>query len=529
MVGSIVTMDPYAPRAQAMATSRGRIVALGSVEDVRRSVPSGTPTVDLGNASVLPGLIDCHNHMLWTGMAARRLDLADARSIPELLDHVAVVARRTPGDDWLLGSEGWDIADLAERRYPTRQELDGVVGYRPVFLPRAGHAGVLNSEGLRRCGIDPQTEDPPGGSVERDAHGRPTGLVLEAARQLVEPYLPATSAEDRRAALLEVQQRYLPLGLTRVLEPGLDSADLSAYQDLHTAGDLRVRVTAMPQVGGRDLDQRLASWDCTGVRTGFGDDRLRLGGLKTYLDGGGSLGTALMREPWPGRGDYRGDQVLSEEELTTVVRFCAERRWSFGVHAVGGAAIDLAIEVFERVHQRTPIDDLRFQLIHAYLWPSDANFRAARRLGLVLAAQPSMQERFAEAIQARLGLDALARAGPLRAWLDSGVRVGGGSDSPITPASPMHGIWQATTRHHHATGEPLGPDQRLGRIEALDLYTRGAAYVCGEDHQSGTLRVGALADWTAWTFDPRTVPADELANARPLLTVVGGSVEHDAR
>ena len=528
--GSIVTMDPSRPRADAIATAFGRILAVGDLNAARRAVGDAVPVLDIDGATILPGLIDGHNHMMWTGLSRVLVDLAPARSIEDVTSIVGRWADANPDAEWVVAAEGWEVDDIAERRYPTRAELDLVCPDRPVYLPRAGHAAATNSRALELAGITADTRPPEGGVIERDESGDPNGVLLESARELVRRHVPPPSPAQRTAALVAAQSAYHAAGLTRVLEPGLQREELAAYQALDDDGGLTMRATLMPLVGSGDgVAAQLDAYDGLGLRTGFGGDRLLLGGLKLYLDGGASLGTAFLREPYPDRPGYRGELVTTPGDLEAFVRFCAERRWSLGIHTVGGGAIDLALDTFASVHREIPIDDLRFTLIHAYLWPSQANLRQAARLGVVVAPQPTMQERFAALLARRFGWDAIAAATPLRAWLEAGVTVAGGSDSPITPFEPLRGIWQAVTRHCDAYGGPLGQDQCVTREQALAMYTRGSARACLCEADEGVLRAGARADWVALGTDPLRCTADELRDAPVLATAVAGALVHDAR
>lgn len=527
----IHTGDPRRPAAEALAIQGDRVVAVGSLDEARRAVGEHAAVLDLGGATVVPGLIDAHNHMLWTGLERRLVDLTGARSIADVLAAVSRWAAAHPDAPWVRSGEGWHVDDLAERRYPTRDELDRACPDRPVFLGRGGHAGAVNSLALEIAGIGDATPDPPGGVIERRPDGTPAGVLLEGpARELVLAHVPPMGQEERRAAVREIQAEYLAAGLTRVQEPGLEHDELAAYQDLHDAGELTVRVTAMPQVRpGVPVEGQLERLGGLGARTGMGDERLRLGGLKVYFDGAASFGTARLREPWPGRDGYLGELVTSADDLERLACFCAARRWSLGVHAVGGGGVDLALAAFARANAEHPVGDLRFTLIHAYLWPSADNMAQARELGVVVATQPTMQERFAPLLAERFGWEAIGRATPLRSWLDAGVRVAGGSDSPITPYPPLRGIWQAVTRHCKPLGRPLGPAECLAADRALALYTSEAAYACFSEHLDGSLRPGGLADFVALGADPLRVPPAELRDIPVLLTAVGGHIVHDAR
>jgi predicted amidohydrolase YtcJ len=265
-----------------------------------------------------------------------------------------------------------------------------------------------------------------------------------------------------------------------------------------------------------------------GLRTGFGDSRLKLGGVKVFLDGGASLGTALMREPFPDERCRCGIQVTPTESFRQIAWQCAREGWSLGVHVVGGKAIDIALEVFTEIDREIPLHPLRFTLIHAYLWPSRRNINDAARMGIAVATQCSMQYAFGSLLVQRFGAGLMAAATPVRSWLDAGVVVGGGSDSPVTPYQPLLGLWQARTRHIAGSDEAVGPQEGVSGEEALALYTRNAAYLCFSEHERGMLRPGMLADWTVLSVNPVTCEAESLRSAGVIATVVGGKTVYEA-
>ncbi|HVO15737.1 MAG TPA: amidohydrolase [Alphaproteobacteria bacterium] len=526
--GSIVTMDPRKPRAEAMAVRGERIVAVGSLAKARDAAGQGARELGFGDGAILPGLIDTHNHMFWTGIQSRIVDLSRAASIADIQARIRDYAARHPKAPWIVSGEGWHVVNLKEQRYPTRQELDAACADRPVYLPRVGHAAVANSRALAIAGISRDTPEPAGGRIERDSSGEPTGVLLEMpAFEPVARHVPTLSHDDRLASLEEIQKTYHAVGITGIIDPGVNPETLGVYQDLWSAGRLTMRSVVMPLAdSSRPPDEVMAGLKAWGVRTGFGDARLRLGGIKLFVDGGASLGTALMREPHPDERCNCGIQVTSTDMLRRIAHFCAERRWSLGVHVVGGKAIDLALEVFEEVDRAHSIRDLRFCLIHAYLWPSERNIAMARRLGVVVATQPSMQYTFGPILVKRFGAALMAKATPIRDWLDGGVVVGGGSDSPITPFSPLLGLWQATTRRIEGSDEAIGREEVISAEEALTLYTRNGAYLSFAEHERGMLRPGMLADWIALSVDPLKADPDRVHEATVRMTAVGGEVVH---
>lgn len=526
--GDIVTMDPQRPRAEAMAIRAGRIVAVGSLAEARAAAGPAAREIGYDRGAVVPGLIDTHNHMFWTGLAQRLVDLTRCKSIADILAEVRAYAARNPEAPWIVSGAGWHVANLAEGRHPTREEIDSVCADRPVYLPRGGHSAAVNTLALARAQITRGTPEPDGGRIERDADGEPNGVLLEPpAFELVGRLVPAPSEADQRQSLREVQKLYHAAGLTGIMDPGLTTEVIGVYQALWSAGELSMRSVVMPLAdSSRPLEEVLAGIASSPARTGFGDARLKLGGVKVFFDGAATFGTALMREPFPDEKCNCGIQVTPTESFRRIARLCAQRGWSMGVHVVGGKAIDIALDVFAEIDREHPIRDLRFCLIHAYLWPSKDNIARAAKLGVVVATQPSMQYTFGPVLMKRFGAVLMSKATPVRAWLDGGVTVGGGSDSPITPFPPLLGLWQARTRHIAGSEEPLGREEAVSGEEALAMYTRNAAYVSFSEHERGVLRPGLLGDWTALSVDPVACDPEALHEAGVLATAVNGELVH---
>ena len=529
--GNIVTMDPARPRAEAFAVRSGTVIYVGNRADALNIAGgAGAQETHFGRGAVLPGFIDSHNHMLWTGVQRAQANLAGCRSIAEALEALRRYAAAHPDREWIVSGSGWHVEALAEKRYPTRQELDSVSGNRPVYLPRVGHAAAVNSEALRLAGIGRGTVDPKGGRIERDEHGEPTGLLLEPpAFNLVGRLVPSLSRQDRRQALLDVQKVYHAAGICGVIDPGLAPDDMAIYEDLCRERQLTMRSVVMPLAQTHDdpdaVINGLRAW---GVRTGFGNERLKLGAVKVYLDGGASLGTALMREPYPDEKCQCGIQVTHTDTFHRLVEFCASTGWSIGVHTVGGKAIDIALAVFAQVDKRYPIRDLRFSLIHAYLWPTPENIDAARRLKVGVATQASMQYQFAPLLVRRFGTELVGKATPVRSWIDGGITVGGGSDSPVTPYQPLLGIWHAVTRHVDALSKAIGTDEAVSVEQALAMYTRGSAWLSFSEHERGMIKPGMLADWVALSEDPLAINPMALKDIAVTATAVGGAIVHSA-
>jgi predicted amidohydrolase YtcJ len=436
VVGDIITMDPAHPRADAMATSGGAIVAVGTPADAAAALPPGT-VVHHAPGTVVPGLIDSHLHLQWAGLLLLRL----------------------------LGEE-------------------------PVAPDQA--LATLDAATLTEPWPD----------------GEPTRAQRLAALRVIQPFVHA-------------------LGITGVVDPALTPVELGAYVECQRRGELKTRVVAMPHP---DLESgaeaAIAALEALGVGTGLGDDWLQLGGLKVYFDGVGMSGTALRREPWPGRerqADGHGWQRVSDSDFYAIAAYCARSRWSLGVHVVGGGGIDRVLETFAQINADIPIADLGFTLIHAYLEPSEANLGQTAALGVLVAAQPAIHWTNGVGLVQRLG-NGVERANPIASWLDAGVTVGGGSDGPYFPLDPRLGLWQARTRQVAGTEVPHAPELGLDPTAALALYTTGAAAVSLAGSRRGQLQPGFLADWVALGVDPLSTSTEALRTMPVLETAIGGAI-----
>ncbi|HEY0277050.1 MAG TPA: amidohydrolase family protein [Solirubrobacterales bacterium] len=330
---------------------------------------------------------------------------------------------------------------------------------------------------------------------------------------------------ERLAALRLIQPVLHGLGIVGVVDPAVVPAEMSGYVHSHNRGELTMRVVPMPHPDMTEgADAAIAQLDGIGARTGLGDETLRLGGVKVYFDGEGKNSSALRREPWPEKADDpegRGWQRLPTEEFLKIATWCAREGWSMGVHVVGGLGIDRVLDAWLTVDKETPIADLGFTLIHAYLEPTPANMELAAKLGVLVAAQPAIHHRNGINLEARLGEEA-RRSNPMSSWLDAGVPVGGGSDGPYFSMDPRLGLWQSRTREVAEGDEPHAPELALDAEAALALYTTGAAAVSLAAGRRGAIAPGQAADWVALTVDPLVADPASVREMTALETAVGG-------
>lgn len=527
---NVITLDPARPRAQAIGIRAGRIVAVGDNDEVRGAMTgAGAPEVDLAGQTAVPGLIDSHLHLLEFGLSLDRLQLFDVRSLDELTRRVAAAAGTRPAGAWILG-RGWDQDRFAERRYPTRADLDRAAPGHPVFLSRAcGHVTVANSLALRLAGVGAGTPDPPGGRIDRDDRGEPTGVLRENASRLVREVIPEPTYAELRDALRRAIRAAQAAGLCGahsddVRTAGSVAAMLQMYRELlgeRAAGRLPFRVQV--HVDGTYRDQL---WE-SGLRTGDGDPWFRVGALKLFADG--SLGgrTAALRHPYADDPGNSGMYIWPREAFHALVDESHRRGMQVAVHAIGDGGAELAISAMVAAMRRTPRQDPRHRVIHCQVMGPDL-IRAMAEHGLIAEIQPKFVTTDMAWADARVGPERARYSYAWRSLLHAGVRCAGGSDCPIEPIDPVLGLYAAVARQD-LDGQPPGgwhPEERLDVMEALALFTLGAAHCGFEETTRGSLQPGKLGDVTVLDADPTSLAPSALKNLRVALTVVGGHVVH---
>ncbi len=528
------TLDAAGRVAEAVAVRNGRILAVGDTASIRALARAGTVEHDLAGLTVLPGFYDSHNHLRATGLNFFAVDLSGVRTLAELLAAIAARAVSTPVGEWVVASSRWHESQLAENRFPTRAELDQAAPNHPVLIPRGGHNRVVNSEAFRRAGLTKDTPNPPGGTYVRDpATGELTGHVIGAAAfGRIQRLLPRPTAGQEREAIRAAVKAYHAAGITSVIEPGLEPAELAAFQPVWASGELTVRVTAMlrvfPGSSKAELDRALDTIRGLAFTTGFGDEWLRLGGVKFTADGG--VETSYLREPFAHADDPsapRGKPHASPENMLAVCLLARQLGWQMGIHCVGDGAIDQILDAYAAVHAKDPLPGQRWTLIHM-MRARPEHFPRAKAMGLVITAQQPLMYALGAGFVRYWGAGRAAECEPLRAYLDSGLPVGGGSDSPVTPYQPLLGLWSSVTRETQLAGVQ-GREWAIPMADAVRWYTKGSAYTAFEEAWKGTLEVGKLADLVALSVDPFQATPAEVRDAKVLLTLAGGRIVHDGR
>lgn len=515
--GRVYTLDPGKPEVTAIAVSGGRITAVGRNQEILDLKGPGDEVIDLEGRAALPGFTDSHAHFLSFCERFEEVDLEGAASLEEALRRVREGAAAAPAAAWITGG-GWNKNLWGG--FPTRLDLDRVVPARPVALSsKDGHALWVNSKALAAAGVTGETADPPNGAIQRGADGEPTGILFEFAQELVYRHVPPRTPEDNARLLRRGIREAHARGLVGVHCPE-GAASFRAFQDLRAAGELDFRVFMM--IPAEELQAAAA----VGLRTGFGDEFLRVGAIKAFADGALGPQTACMIADYEGRPGYRGIPTTTPEAMRELVASATRAGLSMAVHAIGDLANRLVLDAYEAVAGESRARGLRHRIEHAQLLHPDDLPRFAA-LGVIASVQPihATSDRYIAdrhwGARARL-------AYAFRSLLNSGARLCFGSDAPVESIDPLKGIYAAVTRKREdePASEPWYPKERLSVEEAVRGYTDWAAYASYEERRRGTLSPGKLADLVVLSRDIFREPPEVIPETRVLMTVVGGKVVH---
>ncbi len=525
--GSIYTMDATQPRAQAMAidTISGRILAVGDNDEVRRVGDRHSELVDLRGKTVLPGFIDAHIHLIYAAYRSYYIDAETCSNEEEVATLVRQRAAQTPAGQWIQGGR-WNKNIWPGQQFPTKASLDSAAPAHPVALSsKDGHLLWVNSLALQRAGITAETPEPSNGAILRDSSGEPTGILQEeGATSLVYDIIdrrdPVLTRHLVQGKLKELQQA----GLTTIHD--IEESDaLYLFQQLREEAALGVRVN---MILPRNMLPELRE---LGLRAGFGDDMLHLGGIKIFADGTLGSQTAAMLEGFEGNPDNRGILVLPEQEMKETVSVAAELGMSIAIHAIGDRAAHVALNSFEQAQrhladlQTAKAPRLRYRLEHVQLITSE-DLERMHRLGVIASVQPyhAVADRD---IAERYWGKRHRRAYAYRTMQQMGIPLALGSDAPVETFDPLRILYAATMRNDPATSHqrpPWLPDQALPVAQAIRDYTMGSAYAGAEEDSKGSLTVGKLGDAVVLREDILMVPREKMSENGVQATILGGRV-----
>ncbi len=494
--------------AEAVAVWNGRVTDVGTNDDILGLRARSVETIDLRNRVVIPGMSDCHVHLLWYGLFLRSLDLTGRHSLLEIQRAVGATIKSLRKNDWVIG-RGWDQEKLRERRFPSRGDFTRFVSH-PILLKRiCGHVAVANDLALSKAGIGRDTADPQGGQIGRDPAGELTGVLKEGAIELVERLVPRGEAEVRDALVLAAD-RLLRLGLTSLHCIVENSLELKVLHQLKNEGRIRQSIYAILPLG---LLDKALGMGLVGDSHGRG---FCVGGVKVYLDGSLGARTAALLEPYTDDAENLGMLRESSEDLAGIVEKASGSGFQLCVHAIGDRAVEAAVKVFERCSARHGRRALRHRIEHSSLTPLKL-IPKMKRAGVVVSAQPRFVYSDSWALQ-RLGPRRARFLYPFRSLLRAGIPLAFGSDCPTEDPNPFEGIWSAVARPGSTSS------QRISVSEALAAYTRGSAFASFSDGELGSLQPGKMADMAVVSQDPFTCRPSQLRDIRVLNTIVAGEI-----
>jgi len=510
------------PAATAIAVKDGRVAALGSDADVQPLIGPGTRVVDLHGRLVVPGFNDAHVHFLSGGFGLLSVDLRDARDEQDFAARIGAHARTLPRGTWI--QEGnWDHETWPSKALPTRALIDAVTPDHPVFVQRLdGHMALANSLALRLAGVTRESKDPDGGTIVRDAAGEPTGILKDNAEELVTRAIPEPSREMNLRAARAALKEAARVGVTTIQDNSSVDA-LRTYQDLRAAGELTARFYVW-----RYASSALEPLEKAGLRTGLGDEWIRLGALKILSDGSMGSGTAAFFDPYTDDPKTSGLLLYPVPELERLIREADAAGFQLAVHAIGDRANSLVLDAFEKAAAVNPARERRFRIEHAQV-VRKADLARYRRLGVIASIQPSHGIDDMRWAERRIGRERSRDAYNVRSFTEAGIPVAFGTDWFVEPLDPRLGLYAAVTRERPEGGPPGGwfPEEKIALEDALDLYTRGSAYAEFAEKEKGTLDPGMLADLVVLAADLFRIPAREILTTPVDFTVAGGRVVFD--
>ncbi len=528
--GDIYTQATPA-RVQAIAVLDGRIVAVGTNDDISRLKGSHTQVIDLGGHFVMPGFNDAHCHLQSGGFEQMNINLVGAKSLAEMQQRIAARARTSAPGDWIIG-DGWDHTLWPGQQLPTRQDIDGVTGGHPAIFVRVdGHIAVANSAALEAAGITAKTVPPQGGAIDHDAQGQPTGIIRESAQGLVFSKVPPpTTAQRRRAAELALADAARS-GVTSA-QDNSDWDQFLVYEELEREGKLTLRISEWLR-----FKDSVALLKEHRAHHPASDPMLHTTMLKGFMDGSLGSRTAALLAPYSDDPRNSGLPQYTQAELNPMAVERAAAGFQMGFHAIGDRAAQMALDAFAAAESNLQAKDLpggkdpqqlRLRIEHDQVIAPD-QFAQFRKLSVIASVQPNHLLTDMNWAEERIGPVRAKTSYPWKEFLDNGVRIAFGTDYPVEPITPFRGVYAAVTRENEAGTKSYFPEQKLKIEQALAAYTTGSAYAEFMEKEKGTLAPGMLADFVVLDRNLTKVAPPEILKTKVLRTVVGGKTVYEAQ
>ena len=518
----IWTVDKSRPQAEALAVLGDRIVAVGSSTEVDAWHGPQTKVVDAKGKLLLPGFNDAHTHFVDGGSELSEVQLKDAPTPEEFARRIGERAKTAPKGEWITGGN-WDEQRWSPPELPTKELVDSLTPRTPVWVTRYdGHESLANSVTLRLARITAKTPDPPGGQIVRDAQGNPTGVLRDAAQDLVTKVMPPMSHARRLRAIRQALDHAASLGVTSVQNMNPLYDDVKVFAELAERGELTTRIYVAPMETDWKDQARI------GVRHAFGTAFLRMGAVKGYADGSLGSHTAYFFDPYTDDPQSRGllsDEMHPPGAMLQRLKGADAAGLQICIHAIGDQGISMILDIFEQMEKSNGKRDRRWRIEHAQHM-AEKDFPRFAKLGVIASVQPYHAIDDGRWAEKRIGPDRIKRTYAFRTFLDHGVRLAFGTDWPVAPLSPMWSIYAAVTRATLDGKNPDGwvPEQKLTVAEAVEAYTLGSAYAEFQEKEKGSITPGKLADFVVVSDDIFKIPPAAIKNVKVEATYVGGKL-----
>lgn len=526
MGGKVATVDNDFSIAEAVAVQNNKIIFVGANQDVKKYISDKTKVIELNGELVLPGLIDSHGHLTGSGKALEHIDLVGTNSFQDVLDLVKVRVKTAEQGEWIRG-RGWDQNDWTIKEFPNHSALSDITPNNPVMLSRIdGHAILVNQKAMEIADIDRNTPNPDGGKIFHGSNGKPTGIFLDNAEVLITDYLPKYSSEKIRGIIQNAAKRCVEFGLTGMHDAGIPISRIDDYKYLIDNGTMPLRINAMlSDTVVSDMNGFLQKYQVDS----YGNDFLRVKSIKLYADGAlGSRGAALL-EPYSDDPENSGLLVTENSHMLEVCKAALESGFQVCTHAIGDKAIRTMLDIYEKALIANPNYDHRFRIEHSQIVNLDDVSRYAE-IGVIPAMQPQHAVSDMPWTEDKIGPERVKGAYAFRSFIDAGIIIPCGSDSPVEIPNPLIGIHDAVTRQDE-NGFPKDgwlPEQKMTIVEAIKGYTIWAAYAAFQEDILGSIEVGKYADFTILDKDILTIEPMEILNTKPIYTIIGGEIRFQA-
>jgi predicted amidohydrolase YtcJ len=518
--GNIITLNRDLPRAEAIAIKGNKIFAVGKRAEIESLIGEQTKVVELEGKLVIPGFIDAHVHPFGAGHALTVIDLKGLRK-EDILHKVAKKAKEIKDGDWIEGA-GWDQGFWEKKTFPTRYELDVIAPNNPVMLTRIdGHSAWYNSMALRKYNITKDTENPEGGRIIRDAQGEPTGILIDAAMNLI----PGDAYQgDRRAKESYIKlamDQYKSWGVTGIHDAGADKQSLEVYKKLIKEGGLTVRVYAMVYADSDAFPEYLSR----GPEIGLGDNFLTIRSIKIIFDGAlGSRG-ALLFEPYSDSPDTTGLQLIKENKAYSIIKKSLEKGFQVCIHAIGDKANHMVLGLYQKALKENPVKDHRLRIEHVSII-QDQDVLNMKQMNVIASMQPIFIGEYGRWAEDRLGPQRVKNVLVFRRLLDAGVKIAAGTDTPASDSgNPIINFYAAIARKSpFGVSEEWYGNEKVTREEALRMMTVDAAYAAFEENSKGSIENGKLADIIVLSHNIMEIEEEKILNTKVVMTILNGRI-----